>query len=189
MLNIFRRTAHSIILWNIEINKYLIIGRFINPFPFFIIFCDTLSSPFSVYVINCIICKLKPCVDKKDTSKKRRNKIIQCERKDRFAMSKARKSWIFQNGLSFQKFYAPEMQKPPFADGVNSLSPTPGAPGKARLLWGICISRHCYICFVCLWLFGSNGNSFRYAFRLYLLYQRREGEREWQPRANTLIFR
>ncbi len=47
---------------------------------------------------------------KKDTSKKRRNKIIQCERKDRFAMSKARKSWIFQNGLSFQKFYAPEMQ-------------------------------------------------------------------------------
>ena len=131
----------------------------------------------------------KPCVDKKDTSKKRRNKIIQCERKDRFAMSKARKSWIFQNGLSFQKIYAPEMQKPPFADGVNSLSTTPGATGKVRLLWGICISRHCYICFVCLWLFGSNGNSFRYAFRLYLLYQRREGEREWQPRANTLIFR
>ena len=132
---------------------------------------------------------LQPCVDKKDTSKKRRNKIIQCERKDRFAMSKARKSWIFQNGLSFQKIYAPEMQKPPFADGVNSLSTTPGATGKVRLLWGICISRHCYICFVCLWLFGSNGNSFRYAFRLYLLYQRREGEREWQPRANTLIFR
>lgn len=132
---------------------------------------------------------LQPCVDKKDTSKKRRNKIIQCERKDRFAMSKARKSWIFQNGLSFQKFYAPEMQKPPFADGVNSLSTTPGATGKVRLLWGICISRHCYICFVCLWLFGSNGNSFRYAFRLYLLYQRRECEREWQPRANTLIFR
>jgi len=25
-------------------------------------------------------------------------------------MSKARKSWIFQNGLSFQKIYAPEMQ-------------------------------------------------------------------------------
>ena len=61
-------------------------------------------------------------------------------------MSKARKSWIFQNGLSFQKFYAPEMQKPPFADGVNSLSTTPGATGKVRLLWGICISRHCYMC-------------------------------------------
>lgn len=111
---------------------------------------------------DCFMGIFKPCVDKKDTSKKRRNKIIQCERKDRFAMSKARKSWIFQNGLSFQKFYAPEMQKPPFADGVNSLSTTPGATGKVRLLWGICISRHCYICFVCLWLFGSNGNSFRY---------------------------
>jgi len=57
---------------------------------------------------------LKPCVDEKDTSKKRRNKIIQCERKDRFAMSKARKSWIFQNGLSFQKFYVPEMQEQVF---------------------------------------------------------------------------
>ena len=133
--------------------------------------------------------KHKPCVDEKDTSKKRRNKIIQCGRKDRVATSKARKSLIFQSDLPFQKFYAPEMQKPPFADGVNSLSTAPRATGKVRPLWGICISRHCYICFVCLWLFGSNGNSFRYAFRLYLLYQRREGEREWQPRANTLISR
>ena len=152
-------------------------------------FSDVLCQFPGFWVNDGLVGILKPCVDKKDTSKKRRNKIIQCERKDRFAMSKARKSWIFQNGLSFQKFYAPEMQKPPFADGVNSLSTTPGATGKVRLLWGICISRHCYICFVCLWLFGSNGNSFRYAFRLYLLYQRREGEREWQPRANTLIFR
>ena len=154
--------------------------------------CQNVSFPIQYLDITlgrCLQHFPKPCVDKKDTSKKRRNKIIQCERKDRFAMSKARKSWIFQNGLSFQKFYAPEMQKPPFADGVNSLSTTPGATGKVRLLWGICISRHCYICFVCLWLFGSNGNSFRYAFRLYLLYQRREGEREWQPRANTLISR
>ena len=131
---------------------------------------------------------MEPCVDKKDTSKKRRNKIIQCERKDRFAMSKARKSWIFQNGLSFQKIYAPEMQKPPFADGVNSLSTTPGATGKVRLLWGICISRHCYICFVCLWLFGSNGNSFRHAFQLYLLYQRKGGRKGMAAKSKYLNF-
>ena len=55
---------------------------------------------------------VNPCVDEKDTSRKRRNKIIQYGRKDRLATSKARKSWIFQNNLSFQKFYAPEMQIP-----------------------------------------------------------------------------
>ena len=32
---------------------------------------------------------------------------------------------IFQNRLSFQKFYVPEMQNPSFSDGVNSLSSSP----------------------------------------------------------------
>ena len=59
MLNAFRKTAHVIILGNVEINKYLIIGRFINPLPLFVIFCDTISGPFSVYIINCVICNLK----------------------------------------------------------------------------------------------------------------------------------
>ena len=36
---------------------------------------------------------------------------------------KKSKSLFFQNGLSFQKNYAPKMQDLPFADGVNSLSP------------------------------------------------------------------
>ena len=56
----------------------------------------------------------QPCVDEKDTSKKRRNKVAQCRRKCRVATSKVRKSWIFQNNLSFQKFYVPEMQEQVF---------------------------------------------------------------------------
>ena len=67
-----------------------------------------------IFVNNCLVGILKPCVDEKDTSKKRRNKVAQCRRKCRVATSKVRKSWIFQNNLSFQKFYVPEMQEQVF---------------------------------------------------------------------------
>ena len=43
-----------------------------------------------------------------------------------------------------------------------------------------------YICLVCPTFFVGNGNSFPDAFRLNLVYQRREGRREWQPETNTL---
>ena len=118
----------------------------------------------------------EPCVDEKDTSKKCENKVIQCGRKDGVVTNKARKSWVFQNDLSFQKFYAPEMQNPPFADGVNSLSTNPRAAGLCRQPWGIYFFRHCYICFVCLSLFVGSGNSFRHAFRVYLRCNQRKGE-------------
>ena len=59
------------------------------------------------------------------------------------------KSWFFQNDLPFQKNYAPEMQNPPFTDGVNSLSAYPQGDRKSPAALGCCFSRHCYICFVC----------------------------------------
>ena len=46
------------------------------------------------------------------------------------------KSWFFQNDLPFQKNYAPEMQNPPFTDGVNSLSAYPQGDRKSPAALG-----------------------------------------------------
>ena len=83
----------------------------------------------------------------------------------------------FQNSPPFQKIYASEMQKPPFADGVKSLSTNPlERPVEFGLTGGMRFSHHCYICFVCLRFFFGVGDSFVNAFRLYLRCNQRKGE-------------
>ena len=68
---------------------------------------------------------MKPCVDKKDTSKKQGNKIEKYRRKSEITANKRKRSRFFSNSLLFQKFYAPEMRKQPFVDGVKPLSTSP----------------------------------------------------------------
>ena len=67
----------------------------------------------------------------------------------REALKRKSKSWFFQNGLPLQKNYAPEMENPPFTDGINSLPAYPQSDRKSLAALGRCFSRRCYICFVC----------------------------------------